>query len=417
MNVDAELKENLQITTSWASEDQSKLHTQLVGSPVRELRGNEVLAEMLYVPMHGSFWLASHPDAIHPRKEEFMAHGGFVFGNGGLGRIVKVGGDQQGAPRVGDYVAVMGHVPCDDYSCYACNVLHRYTECDTGSATILGHGKGASDGTYARYCILPRMSYEICYRAEDEPTEEDLKPFMFAFLMADVRNALTRHHDTLRNRRMLLFGAGHSGHIAAYLHNRTCPESRIVAVDPCPDRLKTIASLSDGSIDTYQISEDALASADVDPFDLRDHPAILSAIDDIAEKTAEHFRSGRKCNLLFDASSGNTTPLWDNNTILSPSVHCIPFGFGSHSIMLSKDIIQLSGLMLLMSRGVGNTRNRREVIELIKSGAHRFIDQYLIGDARHIPSLEAAEEFIQHQHASDEPMHAIPHAYITPNPL
>ena len=77
----------------------------------------------------------------------------------------------------------------------------------------------------------------------------------------------------------------------------------------------------------------------------------------------------------------------------------------------------LSGLMLLMTRGVGNTRNRREVIELIKSGAHRFINQYLIGDARHIPSLEDAEEFIQQQHDSNEPMHAIPHAYITPNPL
>ena len=61
-------------------------------------------------------------------------------------------------------------------------------------------------------------------------------------------------------------------------------------------------------------------------------------------------------------------------------MHCIPFGFGSHYVLLSKDIIQLSGLHLGMSRGVGNLRNRQETIELIKAGAGRFLNELLSGE-------------------------------------
>ena len=95
---------------------------------------------MAYVPMHGSFWLASHPAGLHPRKQEFLRDGGFVFGNGGVGRVVATGSDNV---RPGDYVTIFGHAPCSHYNCYACTVLHRYTECEFKESTILGHGKGA----------------------------------------------------------------------------------------------------------------------------------------------------------------------------------------------------------------------------------------------------------------------------------
>ena len=195
---------------------------------------------MLYVPLHGSFWLASHPDGIHPRKAEFLKDERFVFGNGGVARVVQSTlGERDVA--VGDYVCVFGHVPCDHYDCYACNVLHRYTECDYGESHILGHGKGSTEGTYGEVCgfasLFPMTSATARPR---KPSREQLMAFMFGFLVADVRNALTRHPDTLRQRRMLLFGAGYSGQIAAYIHNRSCPEAKIFVVDSNSEYLKKI---------------------------------------------------------------------------------------------------------------------------------------------------------------------------------
>ena len=69
-----------------------------------------------------------------------------------------------------------------------------------------------------------------------------------------------------------------------------------------------------------------------------------------------------------------------------------------------------------MSRGVGNLRNRREVIELIKAGGSRFILRYLKGESRRLASLEEAIRFVEEQHEPPRMLHEIPHAYITPTP-
>ena len=404
---------NQQILTRYRDETKSSLQTELVESDLRELREGEILVEVLYVPIHGSFWLSSHPNGLHPRKEEFLREGSFVFGNGGVGRVVASTSRASG-PRVGDYVTVFGHAPCSYYNCYACTVLHRYTECDFKESTILGHGKGAHDGTYARYAILPPFSYEICYRADEKPTDEMLLPFMYAFLVADVRNALTRHPDTLRNRRMLLFGAGQSGHIAAYIHLRSTPEAKLVVVEPSPERAASIKSLDPEAVEVYVPPKEIVARLNSRQDMPRYRDELGAVIDAIAKKMNEHF-GGRLCNLLFDASSGNTAPLWDNARILSPACQCIPFGFSSDYVLLTQALIQVSGLNILMSRGVGNLRNRREVIELIKAGGSRFIHRYLKGESRRLPGLEAAMSFIRQQHDPPKMLHEIPQAYIVPN--
>jgi threonine dehydrogenase-like Zn-dependent dehydrogenase len=407
-------KRTQQIQTRYQDANKERLVTELVEHDLRELREGEILVEMLYVPMHGSFWLASHPAGIHPRKTEFLQNGAFVFGNGGTGRVVASSSKASGA-RIGDYVTIFGHAPCNHYNCYACTVLHRYTECEFKESTIIGHGKGAHDGTYARYAILPPFSYEICYREEERPEEDALLPFMYAFLMADVRNALTRHPDTLRNRRMLLFGAGQSGHIAAYIHLHSTPEAKLVVIEPSPERAASLKSLDPEAIEVYVPPREIVNRLN----DREDMPrfreelgGIISAI---RETMLRHF-GGRLCNLLFDASSGNTAPLWDNSQILSPACHCIPFGFGSDYVLLNQALIQVSGLNVLMSRGVGNLRNRREVIELIKAGGSRFINRFLRGESRRLGSLEDAYRFVREQHEPPKMLHEIPHAYITPNP-
>ncbi|MBN1621098.1 MAG: alcohol dehydrogenase catalytic domain-containing protein [Endomicrobiales bacterium] len=406
---------NIQLTTKWSDNGNHKLVTKLQSKKIRPLKSGEIIVEMLYVPLHGSFWLACHPSAIHPRRQEFLESGEFVFGNGGVGRVVATADSGTGV-ECGDYVCVLGHSPCKHYDCYGCSVLHRYTECDYNEGNIIGHGKGSNDGTLASYCILPRFSWELCFKKEDNPTEADLRPFMFGFLIADVRNALTRHPDSLRMRRMLLFGAGHSGHIAAYIHLHTCPEAKILVVDSNEKRAESVKSLSPDSIDTFVVPEELVMELTVNgtPSDYREDikPTILS----LAKKIKSHFK-GRSCNLLFDCSSGNTTPLWDNKYMLSPTAHCIPFGFGSEGIDISKDIIQLSGLNILMSRGVGNLRNRREVIELIKAGASNFIDKYLVGDSLKLPTLADCEKFVYSNHNPPMPLHKIKHAYVTPNSL
>jgi threonine dehydrogenase-like Zn-dependent dehydrogenase len=403
-----------QIRTRYRDDTKSELVTELVEAKLRRPQQGEIVVEVLYVPLHGSFWLASHPAGLHPRKQEFLRDGGFVFGNGGVGRVVATGNDGSNV-RPGDYVVIFGHAPCSHYNCYACTVLHRYTECEFKESTILGHGKGAYDGTYARYAVLPPYSYEVCFRAEDRPDEAALSPFMFAFLMADVRNALTRHPDTLRNRRMLLFGAGMSGHIAAYIHLRSTPEAKLVVVEPSAERAASLKSLDPDAVEVYVPPRDIVARLNQKDDMPRFREELGGVVDAIAATMHEHF-GGRGCNLLFDSSSGNTGPLWDNSRILSPACHCIPFGFGSDYILLNQSLIQVSGLNILMSRGVGNLRNRREVIELIKAGGSRFIDKYLKGEARRLASLEEAIEFVKEQHEPPKMLHEIPHAYLAPAP-
>ncbi len=406
---------NRQIKTAWKDGGKTELRTKLVAKKIRKLIAGEILVEILFVPLHGSFWLAAHPKGLHPRKKEFMEKGSFVFGNGGVGRVIEVAKGVEGVGR-GDYVSIFGHAPCKNYDCYACGVLHRYTECDHGKGKIIGHGKGAHDGTYAEYAILPHMSYEICLKKDEYPKKEMLPAFMYSFLLADVRNALTRNPDTLRNRRMLLFGAGQSGHIAAYIHLHSSPEAKLVVVDPSKDRLKSIRSLAPDAIETYQISERLAENLSLKQTAPRENTELQKTVLGITKVMRKHFKK-KLCNIVFDASSGNAAPLWGNNKILSPSCHVIPFGFGSEYIMLNKSIVQLSGLTIIMSRGVGNIRNRREVIELIKAGGFEFVNKFLKGNARHLKNLDEAIAFIDEQFIPPKSLHEIPQAYMTPRTL
>lgn len=400
------------IVTRWSDGTHSGLVTTLESESIPELRPGEILVKMLYVPMHGSFWLACHPNAIHPRIREFMEKGYFAFGNGGIGQVVASKEDPRQV-REGDYVCIFGHVPCEHYDCYACNVLHRYVECDYNESGILGHGKTAPDGTYATYAVLPKYSYNVCYRENEQPTKEQLKGFMFAFLMADVRNALTRHPDTLRQRRMLLIGAGYSGHIAAYIHNRSCPEAKIFVVDSNEKHLAAIKNIDPDDIETFLIDPDVVAELNSKHRNPAHRHELEGTIELLSLKVREFFK-GRSANLLFDSTSGNGAPLWDNARILGPSMHCIPFGFGSQYIMLGKEIIQLSGLHIGMSRGVGNLRNRQETIELIKAGAGKFLNELLVQNSSELRGMEEAIAFIQEMHVPPKQVHEIPHAYIAP---
>jgi threonine dehydrogenase-like Zn-dependent dehydrogenase len=152
----------------------------------------------------------------------------------------------------------------------------------------------------------------------------------------------------------------------------------------------------------------------------RDRAKVPEAVRGFSQTLADRMRAhyhGRLCNILLDASSGNTAQLWDNSRILSPTTHCIVFGFGSEFVMLDKHLIQTSGLNLLMTRGVGNLRNRREVVELIKAGASNFVDRFLVRHARPLGSLDEAIAFVREQHEPPKPLHRIPHAYMTPNRL
>jgi threonine dehydrogenase-like Zn-dependent dehydrogenase len=400
---------NQQIRTRFADEGKTKLVTELVTSDFLPLGAREILVEMLYVPMHGSFWLATHPDGLHPRKKEFMEAGSFVFGNGGVGRVVEISKEietEATGARRGDFVAIFGHLPCENGDCHGCRELGRYTECNYGEGKIIGHGKGAPDGTYAEYTVLLPEAYEICFRRDENPSEGKLAPFMYAFLVADVRNALTRNPSPLARGHVLIFGAGQSGHIAAQLLIDANPNGRIVVVDPSADRLKSIASIKPRAIATYQLETSTAENRGT-------NREVVAAI---AKLVADYF-SGKKCDLVFDASSGNAAPLWDNTQILSPGCLVIPFGFGSQEIILSKESIQLSGLTVSMSRGVGNAENRRAVIEYIKTRASEFLRVYLKESAERFGSLPEAIAFINAEQHPPKPLHNIPQAFITPNPL
>ena len=408
------MKTTRQIVTELSDDGRGKtLSTSLKSKELRDLQPGEVLVKNLFVPIHGSFWLASNPNNIHPRKHEFLQDGNFIFGNGGVAQVV----DSNENPREvkpGDYVAVFGHMPCDNHNCYGCRVLHRYTECDYGESRIIGHGKDSPDGTYAEYTILPRYTYEVCYREYENPSENDLRPYMFAFLFADVRNALTRHPDATRSRRMFLVGAGISSRIAAYLFLRSSPESNIFAVDPSHERLKGLQGLqglSENKVYGYRLPEGFVQQLNSDEPTYGFRKELQASIRDIAESCDNFFRH-KKITLLFDGSSGNSAPIWDNNKILGPATIAIPFGFGSEYILLTKELVQTSGLQLVMSRGVGNIRNRKEVIELIRSGASDFLVNYLVPECQELVGLDEALAFIKTVHQDSSRKCSPPHAYI-----
>lgn len=402
---------NRQIVTTWADQEETTLVTRVQETEIPKLEPGEILVKNRYVPMHGSFWLASHPDGIHPRRDEFLASGKFVFGNGGVAEVVD-SRENEREVEVGDFVNVFGHLPCDHYDCYGCKVLHRYTECDYGEGKIIGHGKGAPDGTYAEYTVLPRYAYDVCFKKDEQPDKHELLPYMFGFLFADVRNALTRHPDALRTRRMLLIGAGYSGLIAAYVFQRSSPESQIFAVDVSESRLEAIREIAPGAIETYRIPSDVANQLNSAEPRLGFRHELSETIEEMGAAIRQFF-GGKGINVLFDCSSGNTTPLWDNKLILSPTTIAIPFGFGSEYVLLTKDLIQNSGLNLLMSRGVGNIRNRKETLQLIKSGGNRFIRDFLIKDSRELSGIDGAMELIDRMHNPPRSLFEIEHAYIS----
>ena len=381
-----------------------RLETALVERPLRQLNSGEILIEILFVPIHGSFWLASHPDGLHPRFDEFLADGGFVFGNGGVGRVVQTAPDCRRV-QPGDFVSVMGHLPCRRDDCHGCKVLHRYTECDFGEGLIVGHGKGAPDGTYADFSIMGEIACELAFGAQARPSEAQLLPFMFAFLLADVRNALTRDVESLRRQRMLLIGAGYSGHLAAWLVLHARPNARIVVADTQPDMLESIVRMAPDSISAVLLPAQ---SGERPPERMRE-----VAIERLSRAVAVHF-NGRKCDLIFDASSGNTTWLWANTRLLSAGCHCIPYGFGSEHLLLDKNSLQVSGMKVMTSRGVGDLDNRRQAMDLIHRGATKSIVDLLNLPGCRLTGLEEAAEFIRRQHALPASVHRATRVYISP---
>lgn len=399
---------NRQILTRWADATRTALTTELVERELATLGPEDILVEMQFVPIHGSFWLASHPSVLHPRSEEFLRSGSFVFGNGGVGRVLAAGVDA--AAATGDHVAVFGHLPCGRSGCHACAVRHRYTECDFGEGRILGHGKGAPDGTYARFAVLPPLSYEICCRAGDDPDEAALIPFMFAFLVADVRNALTRDPGTSERRRMLLFGGGLSGRIAVHLQMQRAPGVKIVVVETSAERARLLRELGGDAVRPL-----VLPGSFVERLNRFDVPKaeLNAAIGSIVDATRSHF-DGRAPDLILDASSGNSAALWSDARVLAPDCHCIVFGFGSDEVRLDAAAIQHSGLRLMMSRGVGDLQNRAEVMALLHGETGRFVHRALASEARRLPSLEDAVAFIREQHARSAARRDVPLAFMTP---
>jgi threonine dehydrogenase-like Zn-dependent dehydrogenase len=340
-----------------------------------------------------------------------LSDGGFVFGNGGVARVLAAEGPRTTA-EAGDVVVVFGHLPCSHADCRACAIDERYTECEYGESAILGHGAGAPDGTYSQYVILPPHSYEIGFRAAVPPDQRTVRAMAYAFLAADVRNALTRDPATLRRDRVLLFGAGLSGRIAAYLQLQATPDAKIVVVDASEERAAQLQALQPDAIETYVPGPDVVAALNRRTSASQACEALQDTIGGIAAAMRRHF-SGQRCNLLFDASSGNTAPLWNSAQVLSPGTECIAFGFGSTDIRLEQTVLQLSGLTVRTSRGVGTVANRRVVVALIEGEGWRFIERYLLGGTIRLDGLDEAIAFIRAQQVPPKMLHEIPPAYLS----
>ncbi len=381
---------NRQLRTCWATPASARLVTELVEAPVSAPGAGEVTVAMLAVPIHGSFWLATHPSAQHPRQREFMQSGGFVFGNGGVGRVVATGA-ATARTAAGDVVSVMGHLPCSHH-CPTCHDLGRVTECPFNEGRIVGHGKGAPDGTFASYCTLPEVAVEVCFRGGQNPPPEEVTPFMLGFLLADVRNALTRDADSLQRRRVLLIGAGYSGHFAAWLLLRRNPHTRILVADLDPDRVASVTALDPSRIDGVVLDRRSAG--------LNDDAAMARQGQTLALAVDQAFgRNGP--DLIFDASSGNSIPLWLNTQILRPGAHAITFGFGSAAAELHPDVVQLSGFSLRTSRGVGTFENRQAAIRALHAGAAAMVRSVLLPRAAKLSGLNEALTFILARHRGD----------------
>lgn len=392
-------KSNQQVVTRWADESRQRLVTAVEETAMRALGPEEILVEVLGVGLHGSFWLATHPERLHPRWEEFLQSGRFVFGNGGVGRVVALGSDVDGV-KVGDYVSVFGHVPCDEDDCVPCRQDHRYVECQYGKASIIGHGKGSADGTLANYAYLPNHSWGRCFKAEERPDATALKPYMYAFLAADVRNALTRYPGGMERKRILIVGAGLAGRLAASMLLQENPDCRVVAVDVMPGRASFVEQLSADRAKGIDALEGVTgASAD----------AMGHAVERIRKACLDWF--GGLPDMVMDCASEDASGLWATPRILSPGVLCLLFGFGMKSLTLDRRLLQLSGLVIQTSKGVGNKENRQAVLQLLKGGAADVLTR-AIDEARRVASLAELEEMVSAYHNPPKPIHQAPLAYL-----
>lgn len=118
---------------------------------------------------------------------------------------------------------------------------------------------------------------------------------------------------------------------------------------------------------------------------------------------------------MFDASSGNSLPLWANKRVLSPGTHCVLFGFGSQQLTLTQECLQISGLKISTSRGVGDIENRIAAIAMIRQGATDFILEKFITGAQQLNGLDEALSYIKAQHALSQKLFSAPRAYMVPN--
>lgn len=376
-----------QIVCKWENNLKRKVITIRQRKRLKKLKNGEILVKNLFVPVHGSFWLSSSEKPAHPRIQEFLIKNHFVFGNGGVSKIIDKHVSVDDAD-IGDYVAVFGHYPCDNYDCYSCKVLHRYTECQYGQGKIIGHGKDSYDGTFSEYTILPKFSYEICFKKKEKPSNKELMPFMYSFLLADVRNALTRIPELYKNNRMVLFGAGQSGSLAAYLFSNSSPDNKIFLVDNDLKKIENLKKVINSEIDYFVINKKISNELNkkIPSYDFAD--LISDTIDKISKKLNKFFNN-KNLGLLMDCSSSNTSPLWSNNKILKENSFVIPFGFASNMILLDEMAIQKSGLTLMMSRGVGNLRNRKETIELIRRSKGKFIAELFFKNSIKVQGIDS----------------------------
>jgi threonine dehydrogenase-like Zn-dependent dehydrogenase len=402
---------NEQLVTRWRDQSKSSTETLLRFKPVPPLRPTELLAEVIFFPTHGSFWLASDPIVRHPRAMEFLSSGEFVFGNGGVGRVLRVGPEACGA-KVGDYVAIMGHYSCDHEDCHGCRALGCFVECDYGEGKILGHGKGALDGSFSKYVILPMYSWVVCAAAPYELGSHALKKYMYAYIVADVNNALRRIPEIDSKERVLLVGAGISGHlfISSLLSQNS--SRRFLVVDVSYANLQSIKEIAPSNISTFQIRktpprpEQALKENS-------DHKGGLDNIMAFGEVVSKTFRSAWP-DLVIESSSGDCQEYWLNTRVLKSRVSILIFGFGMQSLVLPNEVLQLSGLSIFTSRGVGDSHNIQTAINCIAGELGAVVEKFLIEKARRFSTLEAFANFVKKIHEKKESAWA-PNVYVTPN--
>lgn len=377
---------NLQLVTRWADSNRNSLVTELRAKPLRQIGANEILVRIKSVPTHGSFWLATDPSAVHPRIGDFLRDGEFVFGNGGVGCVTSCGSSVKGVVP-GDYVSIFGHYACEHHDCVPCHEYGRYVECFYGEGKILGHGGGALDGTFAQYVILPLGTWVRCFKADEFPADRDLIPFMYSFLVADVRNALSGVKLQKESNSILLFGAGLSGHIAvALLLSAFSREIRIIVADPDDDNLRSIRRLAPDMIRAVSLPRGTLLHSNSPTQDSSKND--LHAASSLLARVIDEFFPRKRADLIFECSSGDSQIYWANTLVLRPRTMVILFGFGLKNLVLSPELLQTSGLEIRTSRGVGDRENMEEAVVFIKEAGFKMINRFILDRAKRFDSLE-----------------------------